>query len=158
MSFDVFLQKFAAGEPVEVDRDSVLAVLQTREFIGPDEFGFYIVKFPGGVDVELSAKGLNGGAIFTGCAFHIRGMSPHLISFIFEIARAGDMVVLPAMEDFVPILSSPEQKQQLPPDSAQHSPGAVVCRSPAELGALLSGGYAGWQEYRNQILNKPPSI
>ena len=158
VSFDVFLQKFADGEPAEVNRDSVRAVLQTREFTGPDDFGFYVVKFPDGVDVELSAKGLNGAAIFTGCAFHIRGMSPHLVSFIFEIAKAGDMVVLPAMEDFVPILSSPQQKQQLPADLSQQSPVAVVCESPAELGSLLSGGYAGWQEYRNQMLNKRSSV
>jgi hypothetical protein len=158
VSFDVFLQKFVNGEPAEANRDSVRAVLQTQEFTGPDDFGFYIVKFSDGVDVELSAKGLNGTATFTGCAFHIRCMSPHLVRFILEVAKAGDMVVLPAMEDFVPILSSPEQKQHLPADLSQQSPVAVVCESPAELGSLLSGGYAGWQEYRNQLLNKRPSV
>jgi len=104
--------------------------------------------------VELSAKGLDGAAKFTGCAFHIRGMSPHLVSFILEIAKAGDMVILPAMEDFVPILSSPEQKVQLPSGLAQDGPEPVVCESPAELEALLSGGHAGWQRYRNQVLNQ----
>jgi hypothetical protein len=154
MSFDVFLHKFAAGEPAEVNRDRVHAVLQTREFTGPDDFGFYIVKFPDGVDVELSAKGLDGAGKFTGCAFHIRGMSPHLVSFILEVAKAGDMVMLPAMDDFVPILSSPEQKLQLPSGLAQDGPEPVVCESPAELESLLSGGHAGWQRYRNQVLNQ----
>jgi hypothetical protein len=62
MSFEVYLQKFAAGQPAEVNRDSVNAVLRTQEFTGPDDFGFYTVKFSDGVDVELSAKGLNGAA------------------------------------------------------------------------------------------------
>jgi hypothetical protein len=154
MSFDVFLHKFAAGEPAEVNRDRVHAVLQTREFTGPDDFGFYIVKFPDGVDVEWSAEGLDGTAKFTGCAFHIRGMSSHLANFILEIAKAGDMVMLPAMEDFVPILSSPEQKLQLPSDVAQDGREPVVCESPAELESVLSGGLAGWQRYRNHALNQ----
>jgi hypothetical protein len=158
MSFEVYLQKFAAGEPAEVNRDSVNAVLRTQEFTGPDDFGFYTVKFSDGVDVELSAKGLDGAARFTGCAFHIHSMSPHLLRFILEVAKAGDMVVLPLMEDLVPILSSPEQKQQLPSCFAQDSPEPVFCESTAELGSLLSRGYDGWQNYRNQILNKRRSV
>ena len=89
MSFDVFLQKFAAGEPAEVNRELVNAVLQNQEFTGPDDFGFYVVKFPDAVDVEFSAKGLDGAARFTACTFHIRDMSPHLARFILEIAKAG---------------------------------------------------------------------
>ena len=104
MSFDVFLYRFAAGKPAEVNCERVRAVLQSTKYTGPDDFGFYIVEFPDGVDVEFSAKGLDGAAKFTGCAFHIRGMSPHLVRFILEIAKAGDMVILPAMKVFIPIL------------------------------------------------------
>ena len=134
------------------------AVLRTREFTGPDDCGFYIVKSSDGVDVELSAKGLDGAARFTGCAFHIHSMSPHLVRFILEIAKAGDMVVLPLMEDLVPILSSPEQKQQLPSHFVQDGPEPVFCELTAELESLLSPGYAGWQKYRNQMLNKRLSV
>jgi hypothetical protein len=153
MSFDVFLQRFAAGQRAEVNRERVHAVLEATEFTGPDDFGFYVVKFPDGVEVEFSAKGLDGAAKFTGCAFHIRGMSPHLVRFILGIAKAGDMVMLPAMEDSVPILSSPEQRQQLPSDLALDGPEPVVCRSSAELESLLSGGYAGWRRYRDRVIN-----
>jgi hypothetical protein len=81
-------------------------------------------------------------------------MSLHLLRFILEVARAGDMVILPATENRFPILSSPEQKQQLPSNLIQGGPGPVVCESPAELESLLSGGYAGWQRYRNRVLNE----
>jgi hypothetical protein len=155
MSFDVFLQRFAGGEPAEVRRESVRAVLMASSHSGPDEHGYFIVKFPDGVDVELSAKGLDGSGSFTGCAFHVRGLSSNLAAFIFEIAKAGDMVVLPAMEDFVPILSAPEQRNELPPDLQASERGPIWCRSASELEVLLSGGYAAWQKYLNQVLNPP---
>jgi hypothetical protein len=154
MSFDIFLQKFSDGQPVEVDRQPVSTVLQTFKFSGPDKFGYYIVDFPDGSTVEFSAKGLDGSTGFTSCAFHIHRMSPLLVSFILEIAKAGDLVILSAMEDFVPILSSQEQRQQLPLDLAQNDPEPVVCGSAAELESLLSRGYAGWQTYRDQITKR----
>jgi len=152
MSFDVFLQRFVGGEPAEVNRDSVRAILMASSHSGPDEYGYFIVKFPDGVDVELSAKGLDGGGSFTGCAFRAQGLSSNLAAFIFEIAKAGDMVVLPAMEDFVPILSAPEQRNELPPDLQNSAQGPIWCRSAYELEALLAGGYAAWQKYLNQVL------
>ena len=152
MSFDVFLQRFVGGEPAEVPRESVRAVLMASSHSGPDEHGYFVVKFPDGVDVELSAKGLDGSGSFTGCAFHVRGFSPNLAAFIFEIAKAGDMVVLPTMEDFVPILSAAEQKNELPSDLQNSAPAPIWCKSAPELEALLSGGYTTWQKYIKQVL------
>jgi hypothetical protein len=114
MSFDVFLTKFSAGMPAESNRDAVLAVLNKAKFQGPDEHGFYVVEFADGHSVEFSAGGLQGEGEFNDCAFHIRGMSPDLVRFVFEIAKAGDMVMMPATEDFVPILSLPGQQNELP--------------------------------------------
>ena len=152
MSFDVFLQRFVGGEPAEVRRESVQPVLMTSSHSGPDEYGYFIVTFPDGVDVELLAKGLDGSGSFTGCAFRVRGLSSNLAAFIFEVAKAGDMVVLPAMEDFVPILSAPEQRNELPPDLQSGEREPVLCRSASELEVLLSGGYAAWQKYLSQVL------
>jgi len=152
MSFDVFLQRFVGGEPAEVNGESVRAVLIASSHSGPDEYGYFIVKFPDCVDVEMSAKGLDGSSSFTGCAFHVRGMSSNLAAFIFEIAKAGDMVVLPAMEEFVPILSAPEQRNELPPDLQASERGPIWCKSATELEVLLSGGYAAWQKYLSQVL------
>ena len=154
MSFDVFLQRFAGGEPAEVSREPVLDVLRTTKFSGPDDFGVYVVGFPDGQDVEFSAKGLQGSDEFTGCSFQIHGMSPHLVRFMLEIAKAGDMVIVATMEPFVPILSRPEQCRQLPAELAENDPEPVVCRSPEELESLLSGGYVGWQKYRDQVLRE----
>ncbi len=157
MSFDVFLTKFVGGMPAQSNREAVLAVLKTEKFKGPDNYGFYLVEFADGNQVELNAQGLDGSCGFTGCCFHIRGMSSNLVRFIFEVAKAGDMVMLPAMQDFVPILSAPGQEDELPKKLAGNKLPPVRCGSPEELCSLLSGGYKGWQKYRDQIVggNQP---
>jgi hypothetical protein len=153
MSFDIFLQKFSDGQPAEANREAVLAVLKSADFNGPDKFGIHRVKFPDGVDAEFSAKELYDAGEFNACAFHMHGNSPHLSKFIFEIAKAGDMVILPAMEDFIPILSSSLQKEHLPQELAENEPPPIVCESSEELEFLLNGGYEGWRKYRDQIIS-----
>ena len=154
MSFDVFLQRFVAGKPAEVMREAVQAVLDSTDFTGPSELGFYLVRFPDGVSVEFLAGGLSGTQKFTGCAFFIRGMSPHLIRFIFEVAKAGDMGIIPMMEDSVMIFPSMEQLHQLPLNYPPKGCRRVVCASPEELECLMTGGYSGWQKYRNYVMNE----
>ena len=78
--------------------------------------------------------------------------------FVLEIAKAGDMTILPAMEDFVPILTSPDQRRELPSDLDQECPEPVVCESPAELESLLLGGHTGWQKYRDEVLHNKSGI
>jgi hypothetical protein len=153
VSFDVFLQRFADGESAEVDRRPVRKVLAAATHRGPDDVGFYIVAFPDGVEVEFSAKGLESGESFTGCAFHIRGFGDGLMKFMLDIARAGDMVIIPAMEGNPLVLVSEEQKKNVPAD-LQESFQSIVVRSPAELGAVLSGGFEGWSAYRDQVLRQ----
>ncbi len=152
MSFDVFLQKFSAGKSARVNREAVLAVLRTTTSDRPDDFGFYVLEFPDGGHVEFSAQGLEGSGEFTGCAFHFHGgMSPDAVRFMFDIAKTGDMIILAATEPFTPILSLPEQRKELPAELADNTPTPVLCSSAAELESLLSGGYAGWQKYRDQV-------
>ena len=153
MSFDVFLQRFENGDVAEAQREPVLAVLRKTSFRGPDEFGFYIIAFPDRVEVEFSAKGLELKDRFTGCAFFIRGFGKHLAEFIYQVARAGDMVIMPAMEGNPLIFVSDGQRPHVPADSLERSR-PVVVKSPEELGALLTGGFDGWSVYRDQVVGK----
>jgi hypothetical protein len=154
MSFDVFLQRFEAGQSAQVSRERVLAVLRATKFHPLHSADYYAVEFPDGSDVEFAADGLQGTGDFKGCAFFIHGMSQHLVRFMLEVAKAGDMVILPAMEPFVPILSLAEQQKQLPAELAENDPEPVLCGSPEELEILLSGGYEGWQNYRDRVLRE----
>jgi hypothetical protein len=154
MSLDIFLQRFSAGKEAEVQREPVLTVLQTTKFSGPDDFGFYIITFPDGVDVEFSAKGLEQSESFTGCTFIIRGMGTHLIKFIFDIAVAGDMAILPAMENVRVILTAEHQERELPQDLHEDWLPPILCGSANELELLLIDGHSCWQVYREQVAGK----
>jgi len=151
VSFDVFLSRFDKGESAEAPRHAVREVLGATDYSGPDEFGFYLVTFPDGVDVEFSARGLESEGDFTGCAFHIRGFGSHLVKFILEVARAGNMVMMPAMEGNPLILVSEHQKADVPPEALEHLR-PVVVNSANELEALLTGGFEGWSAYRDQAV------
>jgi hypothetical protein len=153
MSFDVFLQRFKDRESAEIERPPVREVLSATTYRGPDEFGFYVVAFPDGVEVEFSAKGLESEESFTGCAFHIRVFGDGLMKFIFDVARAGDMVILPAMEGNPLVLVSEPQAREVPPD-LRETFRSIVVSSAEELGAVLSGGFKGWSAYRDHVLRQ----
>jgi len=153
VSFDVFLQRFADGQTAEADRRCVLEVLKATTYRGPDDFGFYVVAFPDGVAVEFSASGLESGLSFTGCAFHIRGSGDSLMKFMFDVARAGDMVIIPTMEGSLVILVSENQKANLPAEVSE-SLKPIFVRSPGELAAVLTSGFEGWTAYRNLVLRQ----
>jgi len=151
MSFDIFLYKFQYGEPALIDRNAVMAVLNRYDFSGPNEYGRYDVRFPDGVDVEFWAWG-PGEEDDTNCSFSIRGISRNLISFVWQVAKAGDMSILAPMDPFVPILTSSNQKEHLPADLTRECPEAIVCESPGDLERLLLYGYSDWQKYRDQVI------
>jgi hypothetical protein len=153
VSFDVFLQRFVDGEPAEVDRRRVCDVLRAATSRGPDEFGFYLVAFPDGVEVEFSAKGLESQEPFTGCGFHMRGFGDSLMQFMFDVARAGDMVIIPAMDGNPLVLVSDAQARNLPADLRENFRSMAAC-SAGELGAVLRGGFEGWSAYRDHVLRR----
>ena len=153
MSFDLFLLRFDNGKSAEVNRLPVLEVLKATTYRGPDEYGFYVVAFPDGVHVEFSAGGLESQEKFDGCAFHIRGFGEGLLKFILDVARAGDMVIFPAMEGNPLILVSEQQKRNVPTDLLSKFQSVVVSTGD-ELGAVLRGGFEGWSAYRDYVLEK----
>jgi hypothetical protein len=78
--------------------------------------------------------------ILAAVRFIFRDMSPEMANFVWEIASVGEMVILPAMENFVPVLTSPAQKEHLPSDVSRDNPEPVVCESPGE--------FASWRVLR----------
>jgi hypothetical protein len=157
MSFDLHLRHFAGGDSAPVDPGPVARVLARERHRGPDEFGFYLVEFADGASVEFNARGLGGREPFDGCAFHLRGISPQLIEFVFDVARAGDFVLFNAQGDDsdespVVITVGPDQAAHLPPELAEQYKGRPVCASAEKLGAMLLPGFAGWEAYRNQVM------
>ena len=75
--------------------------------------------------------------------------TPNLLRFLFDRLRAADWVLLPVIEGNPAIVSSPG----LAIGFADNFP-EVVCGSPEELGAILSGDYDAWKRYRDQIVGE----
>jgi hypothetical protein len=101
--------------------------------------------------VEFNAGGLESQEPFMGCAFHIHGFGDELMKFMFEVAYAGDMVMMPAMEGNPLILVSESQQAHIPAEILELLRPCVI-RSGAELKAVLNGGFEGWAAYRDQIV------
>jgi hypothetical protein len=157
MSFDLHLQHFVAGESAPIDPVPVVAVLARQRHTGPDDFGFYNVGFVDSTSVEFNAGGLDGSQPFSGCAFHIRGVGPELIEFVFAVAVAGDFVIFNAQGDDsaespVLIMVRPGQESALPGDVVRQYETRPVCTSGAMLARLLFPDYEEWHAYRDQVV------
>jgi hypothetical protein len=156
MSFDLFLQRFDSGDSAQVDRTKVLHVLRRHCQDSCDQFGFYLVEFPDGSDVEFSARGLESSDEFAGCAFHIRDFSPSLMVFVFDVADAGDMIIFNPQGADEPnsplaILVNESQLAHMPDDAAANP---VICKSASHLGQLLGLGFEQWEDYRDAIVGR----
>ena len=156
MSFDLFLECFKTGESMQVNRPAVLEVLRNSSRDSADSFGFYNVEFVDGSSVEFSAKGLEMVDKFTGCAFHIRSVSQAVISFVFDVAVAGNMIIFNAqgtdeISNPSAILVSESQISHLPEGSAVNP---VVCGSARHLLTLLGLGFEQWEKYRDSATGR----
>jgi hypothetical protein len=111
---------------------------------GPDEFGCYVVEFGDGGGAEVFASDLG-----DGCMAAVRGLTPDLLGFLFDLLGAADWVMMPAMEGNPAIVSAPGLASAFADSFPE-----VVCGSPEELGAILSGGYEAWKRYRDQVVGE----
>lgn len=155
MSFDLILVHLKNGDTEPINEPAVvLNVL--REFCNDkaDEFGFYVVALADGSSIRFSASGLESGSDFSSCSFHLRGITPDVVSFIYRIAHAGDMVIFNPQGMDEPknpsaICLTSEQKREITENVAKNP---VVCNSPKHLGQLLGVGFDGWSGYRDRVV------
>jgi hypothetical protein len=163
MSFDIFFQpcRFTGtaeikknpftgealsvplNEPLsDVELQAVQQVLKRANAQGPDDQGCYVVQLEDGGEAEVF-----GSDLANSCMVALQGMTDDLLRFLFDLLKAGNWVMLPAMEDPVAITTSPGILRGIPDDF----PRVVTCNSAAELGVLLSSGVHAWEEYRDQV-------
>jgi hypothetical protein len=107
------------------------------------ESGYSIIRFGDGGEAEFQTTGLE-----KGCTVTLRGgPSRDCLRFLVDLLNAAEWVMLPAMEGNPAIVSTPG----LASGVADGFP-KVVCGSPEELDAVLSGGYQAWERYRDQVV------
>ena len=90
-----------------------------------------------------------GNNLRTGLTVALRRLTPNLLRFLFDLLRAADWVLLPVIEGNPAIVSSPGLASGFADSFSE-----VVCGSPEELGAILSGDYDAWKRYRDQIVGE----
>lgn len=163
MSFVIFFQPCRfSGEPVKqknpftgeeqslvpnesltpAEENAVRVVLKHANAKGPDDFGYYVVETDDGCGAEVCASNLR-----DSCMVSVRGLTPGLVRFLFDLLKAGNWVMVPAMEPNIAISCSPENLKGIPEDF----PKVLACTSADELGAQLSDGFKRWPKYRDQV-------
>jgi hypothetical protein len=156
MSFDLFLYHFENGDSAGADRGAVKDVIRRYGNPKRDEYGRYTALLPDGSSITVSADELETEGAFTGCAFHLHGISIDDCGFILDLAVAGDMVIFNAQgrdepDNPVMILSRKAQADQVPKEMYKH---AIVVTSAQHLYALLEGSFEGWARFRDQVLRR----
>jgi len=153
MSFDLILVHLQDGDPAPAARRPVLDVFDRCGKVERHGDGFYDAFFDDGSHVQFSASGLETDDEFNCCVFNLRNFTFPIMRFIYEVAVAGDMVVVNLQghgteESPSTIIVNEGQRQHLWAD-----PGVVrLVTSPLELAQALVGDVSAWQGYRDQVV------
>jgi hypothetical protein len=150
MSFDIWFFKFAKGKSAGLPRERVLEVIHAHAFKEVSD-GFYNVRLPDGSEVEVSVDVKDHPENLPSVVFWIRGMSDEIIKLAFDMAKATGSIMIPTMEKNPCIMVDVSQRAELPADFDLPQ---VECGSCEELSRLISGGYAQWERYRDQVVGK----
>ena len=151
MSFDIFLAHYERGEAREAPRAPVLEVLNARSHSPAGGPGAYLVDSGDGTSDELTAGGLETEKPFKSCAFHVRTCTRGVVRLIYEVAIAGQMVILPAMEGNPVIFVADAIRDHVPKEMLE-GPSAITVASVEDLETVLSEGLAGWKAYRDRVV------
>jgi hypothetical protein len=154
MSFDIVLIRYKAGKESPVDKARVSEIVRKYYSGIPEINDYYLIDFTDGSSVALIAKGLESSEELFVCSFALRNFSPMVITFIYDMAIAGDMSIVNAqgedtLENPLEILVSESQIQEVPNDFVKNR---VLCQSPEHLAQLLGIGFIQWADFRERIL------
>jgi hypothetical protein len=168
MSFDIFFQscRFAQATiqvpnahtgkmeevlpsepPSEAERMAVREVLAKAAVSPLNKSGCATVRFADGGSAEIFAD-----EIERSCMVAVRGLTADVIGFLFDLLKARNWAILPAMDDVGAVAFSPDAFHHLP----DNFPSTMICQSSAELGILLKEGFEKFKAYRDQINRASP--
>ena len=150
MSFDIAFLRYQNGRSATIDRESVRAILR-RHRVASSQFdeGSYEVRFDDGSYVEIFAPALEGTSEFDGFGAGFRSMTDSVVTFLFEFARACDLVIGVEADDEAYILVDSGQRRHLP---SELDASVTECTSALGLAQALSVGYGEWSDYRDQFM------
>ena len=132
MSYDLYLMRFEAGEPAEIDTPEIWELLASAWEEPPDQHGFVrLVRGEGGADVYAGQVGEPQDSVMIN---HFGG--DEIMDLIVELARRADAVIIGP--DLPPLLTRAEQGAQVPADMDLGEP--VLIASGRELSETIAHG------------------
>ncbi|WP_339732070.1 hypothetical protein [uncultured Gimesia sp.] len=171
MSFDIFFQTSHLSDQTEEavnpftgkvvqkpvgetvtssEREALQKLIASAGAGDPSEFGCYVIDFQDGPGLELFFDGLSGKDEFGGGMAALRSLTPELAEFLYSLADTGNLIMLAAMEESRPIVTSTATAERV----VSRWPDAVVVSSSEELSAMLTSGFDGWDSYRDQVVDE----
>ena len=109
MSSPLVLVHFQDGEQIPVDTSVIMGVL------APYKYNQEVLEVRDGGHIEISFSYADSEEHISSCHFALRinGFTPQVVECIFQMAKAGDMVLIP--DQFIDVmLIDPAQEDHLP--------------------------------------------
>lgn len=155
MSYDISVQKIVDGDRGLCTPEEARACVQLLRTITteePDEFNFLELEFDDGSSVEVSIW--DDETAIAGCMLFTRGISEALVKFMFDLATAGNFVILDTggadtPDSPVAIVTSEDLLATIGDDLFEYP---KVCKSASELSAILGLSSEEWLAYRDHVV------
>jgi hypothetical protein len=125
---------------------AVKTVLDEAKTTSTGDDGCYLVVFQDGGAAEIFVSNLRNGFMVA-----VRNdFTPSLLDFLYQLLKAGKMLMCPTAEDPMTIGASDSSFREAPDDV----PRQIVCNSSEELQILLSKGIEEWRRFRDQVIGE----
>jgi hypothetical protein len=148
VSFDLVLARFDKGRDESPKHPGVLTDLlhAAQNAVSPDSI---VSAGDDGFGVELEAG--SGSVHPSNAVFQFDKLGKRDLRLIYDIATAGDMVVIVEGGKYPAILTDPRQRQNLPPDWAGDEELTPVAKSATHLGQLIRGALDAHEAYQSRV-------
>jgi hypothetical protein len=129
------------NEPLNsAESRAVKALLDKAAGHGPDENGFYRITLDDGCEIGVYASHVE-----TGCMVTFRWLPTSLFQFAIDLLKAGNWVLLPAVESTVAVVTSMDSVKGIP----DNFPPIVVSNSAEDLKVLITVGFDAWKQIQD---------
>ena len=137
----------AIDDPLtDEERTAVQLLLSQYGAESADECGYYTPTFDDGTSIILHFEGLVDDPKFLGGMISLRANSDAIVKFLFEIADAGNFVMIPMMEGNPEI----DTKKTTADSVSGRMPDILVAQSAEDIALIISPGFEAWDRCRKR--------
>ncbi|WP_417383676.1 hypothetical protein [Gimesia sp.] len=128
--------------------ETLREILKSADAPEPDSHGCYHPHMADCSKVEVYLDGLKDQSDSSSIKFRLYGISKDNMRFLFELAKKGDLVILPAWNEGTAIVTSENNAQQ----NSSQWPNTVSVTTPGELMSVLKEGRETLPTFRKEAV------